>query len=349
MVDSGPAYERGLPFSGSFWDDLPDVARELHRVRDVVVREAASAGGSVGHALEHYVSRPGKLLRPAFVIIGAWSGPAARARGGRAASAPNAPLPERIIEIAAAVETLHLATLIHDDIIDGASTRRGEPALHTLFGARRAVLMGDYLLSRCFTMISGRTSRESAQHLAAAAGHLVRGEIGQLDRHQTPPFSRRGYLRRVTGKTALLFVLSLVTGAREMKAPARDQAALARTGYAVGTAFQIIDDVLDLEADATVLGKPVATDLRAGLYTLPIIEAVEADPGVREVVMPPPASDRQVRDALSAIRASGGLDRAREVAASYTGRARRALATVGEPRVRDTLSVVIERLLGRDY
>ena len=346
MVPTGPASKRGLPFSDPrpsdhpFWAETPDLAADLERVRDAVVEEAGSAGGAIGDALARYVARPGKMLRPGFVVIGSWA--------GRKADA-SSPAPARIIRIAAAIETLHIASLIHDDVIDDADRRRGEPSLHALHGRKHAVLMGDYLLSRCFAMIAEGTERENALRLAAATGHLVRGEINQNFKSKDEALSRRAYLRRIAGKTSMLFTLSLVTGASEADARRREIALLARVGYSVGMAFQVIDDILDMTAHSDALGKPVASDLRSGVFTLPVIEAVARRPEIRETVLAAP-SDRSALDrAVEAIRSAGGVDAARRTAAAYTARARRAIGELASPRQREVLGIVAEKLLGRTY
>ena len=340
MVPAGPANERGLPLSDHpFWSELPQVVPNLERVREIVRGEAASAGGAIGQALEHYVARPGKMLRPGFVLIGSWAG-----KGGSSREASD-----RIVQIGAAIETLHLATLIHDDVIDDADRRRGEPSLHALHGRKQAVLMGDYLLSRCFTMIAEGTERENALRLAAATGHLVRGEINQMFDSSAARFSRRAYLRRIAGKTAMLFGLSLVTGASEAKARQREIALLARAGYNLGIAFQMIDDILDFTAESERLGKPVAADLRSGIYTLPVIEAVRRDEEVRDAVVPPPAHPEDVERAVSLIRRAGGVERARAAATVYTVRARGAIGRLAEAAQRRALMSVADKLLGREY
>jgi heptaprenyl diphosphate synthase len=279
------------------------------------------------------------MLRPGLLLVGAWAGKAD----------PGAEAGERIVQIAAAIETLHLATLVHDDVIDDADLRRGEPSLHALYGRKQAVLMGDYLLSRCFTMIATGTDRENALRLATATGHLVRGEINQMFEAGGDAFSRRAYLRRIAGKTAMLFGLSLATGAAETKAKPREIALLARAGYSMGMAFQVIDDILDFTSHADALGKPAASDLSAGLYTLPVIEAVERDDSVRTLVLPPPADPVSLEKALCAIDAAEGIARARRAAHAYTARARRAISRLVNPRQREVLAIVADRLLDRDY
>ena len=332
-------WDNQADLTARFWSDLPELTDDLGRVHDRIVQEAADAGGALGEALSRYVGRRGKMLRPGLTLLGTWAG---RGQPGKRAS-------KHIIEIASAIETLHLASLIHDDVIDASGERRGEPSLHALYGNRQAVLMGDYLLSRCFSMISRGTKRENAQALAAATGHLVRGEINQMLESGAPRFSRRAYLRRIAGKTAMLFGLGLVVGAREAKAKEHEIALLARTGYSMGMAFQVIDDILDVTGSSAHLGKPVAADLRAGIYTLPAIEAVAADPGVTDALVPPPSSDDQMQASLAAVTRAGGIREARVKAAHYTLRARRAIESLADPDLRGALAMVSARLLDREY
>ena len=334
---SQPLPDGAAPGDG-YWAWHPSLSAELARVHEAVQEQAQTATGSIGHALVQYTARPGKMLRPAFVIIGSWAGTKSQSR-----------LPEHLIQIAAAVEVLHLSTLVHDDVIDDAPVRRGRPALHTLYGRRQAVLMGDYLLSRCFAMISAGTSRENAERLAAATGHMCRGELQQLDDMTNPSLSQRSYRRRIIQKTALLFTASLVVGASEAKARKADQIALARVGYNVGMAFQIIDDLLDFTADEHTLGKPVASDLRAGLYTLPVIAAVGNRPEIRSLLVPPPRSQHEVDRVMESIRMAGGFSAARATALAYTDRAERALLMLSNNEQRDALTRVTRQLLHRTY
>ncbi len=335
-----PASARGSDQeSHPIWSGIPELEADLARVRETVLAEAASAGGAMGDALGRYVTRPGKMLRPGFVLIGAWAG---QQKAGSSAS-------ERTVQIAAAIETLHLATLVHDDVIDDADRRRGEPSLHALHGRKQAVLMGDYLLSRCFSMIGEGTSRENALRIATATGHLVRSEINQMYHPGDERLSRRAYLRRIAGKTAMLFGLSLVTGATENKARSREVVLLGRIGYDVGMSFQIIDDILDFTAHSDALGKPVASDLRSGIYTLPVIEAIAQDPQIRALVVPPPVGAPALEAAVAAVGRAEGIARARARAGAYTARAHREIAKLSDGRQREALTLVTDRLLGREY
>jgi geranylgeranyl pyrophosphate synthase len=335
---SGPLNNPAVSPLDDYWQWQPELLGELHRVQAIVEEQAKSAGGSIGQALVQYTARPGKMLRPAFVILGAWAGPKS-----------GSPLPEHLIQVAAAVEVLHLSTLIHDDVIDDAPVRRGQPALHTLYGRRQAVLMGDYLLSRCFSMIAAGTSRENAERLSTATGHMCRGELQQLDDMTNPSLSRRAYRRRIVQKTALLFTASLVVGANEAKAKRADQVALARIGHSVGMAFQIIDDLLDFTSDQSTLGKPVASDLRVGLFTLPVIEAAINRPEIRELLRPTARTQAEVDRIVAAVERAGGFSSARAAARVYTERAERALRLLSNTAQREAITEVTRRLLDRRY
>ncbi|MFP4551744.1 MAG: polyprenyl synthetase family protein [Spirochaetales bacterium] len=351
---NSPAHSaRGFHVSQhSFWSEFPELHEPLEQVRELIGYHAASARGPVGSALQSFVQRPGKMLRPAMVIIGAWAGK----DGARSNS-----ISKHVLEVATAVETLHLATLIHDDVIDDASRRRGGPTLHTIYGRKHAVLMGDFLLARCFSIIADGTSRENAQRIATATAHIVQGELSQMKDSIDSSLSKRAYLRRIAAKTAMLFGLSLVTGASESKATRREIALLSRIGYSIGMAFQIIDDILDFTANEQEIGKPVASDLRAGLYTLPAIAAAENDPSLATDLLqlgrgeasggngPSQTREEMVESILARIEKARGLTTARESAALYTSRARRAAAGLKNGRQREALRTLIDKLLNRSY
>jgi heptaprenyl diphosphate synthase len=178
---------------------------------------------------------------------------------------------------------------------------------------------------------------------------MCRGELRQIDDALNPTFSRREYRRRIIGKTALLITASLVVGASEAEASRPNLAALARVGYNLGMAFQIIDDLLDFTADSSTLGKPTATDLQSGVYTLPVIEAAAVDPGLAARLRTPPRTPGEVEQALEEIDAAGGFERARAAAREYTARAERALTLLSRRRQRAVLTELTQRLLHRQY
>ncbi len=283
-------------------------------------------------AVERLIDANGKMLRPAFLIMAG--------RFGRR--------PKDLTDLAAAIELLHIATLIHDDVIDEADTRRGVPTLHALYGHKEAVLAGDWLFSRCFRLASDCSSPDNARLLAALIGALCSEEIHQdLERFAWPE-SERNYLRKIAGKTAALFSLALRAGAVETKASSANTAALTRAGYAAGMAFQIMDDVLDYESSVGTMRKPVAKDVREGLCTLPLILAVRGAPRrLRPLLGTTRPDDAAIDSIVAVVRESGALDASKAVAARYTDRAMRELSRLPKGAARDDLHATVERLLSR--
>ena len=285
-------------------------------------------------AVERLVDANGKMLRPAFLIMAG--------RFGRK--------PKDLTDLAAAIELLHIATLIHDDVIDDADTRRGVPTIHALYGTKEAVLAGDWLFSRCFRLASEASSPGNARLLAALIGALCSEEIHQDMERFAWPASERNYLRKIAGKTAALFSLALRAGAVETKASPSVVAALTRAGYDAGMAFQIMDDVLDYGSSEGAMRKPVAKDVREGLCTLPLILALRADPGrIRPLLGSAKPSDAAVEAIVAAVRDSGAMDSARAIASRYTDRAMRELSRLPGGCARDDLHATVERLLSRTF
>ena len=186
------------------------------------------------------------MLRPAFVLL---------------ASRFGMPDKDRMIRIAAAVEMLHMATLVHDDIIDAAPVRRGVPSLHALRGPRTAVLVGDWLFVSCFSLIADLAGHENARSLAHMVARICGSEISQSADKYVLNTSVRRYLRRIAGKTAALFALAFHVGAAESGCEAPLAGLLRRLGYNLGMGFQIIDDILDFTRDRSETGKPTGNDL----------------------------------------------------------------------------------------
>jgi heptaprenyl diphosphate synthase len=332
------------------WAEFPEIRRELDRVQAVILEEVSRPGGTLSRGLRDLLSRDAKLLRPAFTII------AARVQTGGAAAS------DRIIRIAAALELLHAASLIHDDIVDEATTRRGGAALHVQYGSRAAVLMGDYLFSRCFSLVADHAKPGNASMLSAAVGHIITSEIAETQGGEDAEFSIRRYVRRIVGKTAVLFALSFHFGAAEAcddECDPRTVEILRRVGYNIGMGFQIIDDLLDLFGNSRRTGKPMATDLRQGVVTLPIILAANSLQRSRLIRVlnrigrssSPKVMrfwhERMIDQVRNEIAEAGGRDGAMAAARRYTRRAEREIMRLPEGRERVMLSNLTELLLYR--
>lgn len=334
------------------WARFPEIHRELDRVQAVILQEVSRPGGAIARGLRDLAGRDSKLLRPAFTIL------AARIQNGGAAAS------ERVIRVAAALELLHMASLIHDDIVDEAVARRGGAALHVTYGSRAAVLMGDYLFSRCFSLVADHASPENASLLSAAVGHVITSEIAETNGGLESELSVRRYLHRVIGKTAVLFALSFHFGATEACEGECDPAiveVLRRVGYNVGVGFQIIDDLLDLFGNPKRTGKPVATDLRQGILTLPVILAANsaqrsrlirllgkiARRGARSRTLLSLWDNRTIETVKSKIAEVGGRDGALAAAKLYTSRAERELDRLPRSNDHAILKQVAGELLSR--
>jgi heptaprenyl diphosphate synthase len=319
-----------------FWADFPGLVEELDRVSAAMAEAVGSENSVIRDATATLVGGDGKLLRPGLLIVASRFG---KIDGKKRAS------------LAAALEMLHVATLVHDDVIDDSPLRRGLPAAHVRFGKKDAVLIGDYLLSRCFLLAAAYTSPDNAIRLARAISVICTMEIEQdMDRFRADPSVRR-YLRKIMGKTALLFSLACHVGAVEAKAPPLVAERLRRAGYDIGMAFQIIDDILDYEGTADLVRKPVGNDLRAGLATLPLLCALQNDHdgGLAALVSVDRFATAEPAEIIRATEERGGIEGARAYARRYT---ERSLAEIGKlPRgePRNMMERLARKLLERTY
>ena len=328
-----------------FWKDSPQMGAKLAEVEAILIDSLSDPTYPLAEETKALVLSGGKMLRPAFVTIGAGFGASPRGFSSRGKSARG-----KIPHIAAAIELLHTATLIHDDVLDNAEVRRGIPALHTKFGTVNAILAGDWLFSRSFRLIADFADPGSARILARFVGSVCSAEIRQDLGKFSFSTSRREYLRIIAGKTAALFSLALHVGASEAKADPFVIQALRRTGYDMGMAFQVIDDILDYESDGKTLKKPVGNDIREGLCTLPLIFALEeAEADLRPLLSERPLKLPSVKKILGLVATTGALDRARTIALQFTDRARKEISALPECPAKRELSLLCDTLLARTY
>lgn len=318
-----------------FWNDYPSVRTRLEAVVSIMHDTVGSAGFPLGSGLARILEADGKMLRPGFLLLGSEFG---------------AKKNDRLVSLAAAIELLHIATLIHDDILDDAPVRRGKAAFHVQNGAKDAVLTGDWLFAQCFRLAADFSNPDNARTLAAVIGIICSSEIRQdLDKFRYSK-SVRGYLRKIAGKTAALFSLAFLLGAAESGCDTRTVNRLRRVGYDIGMAFQVIDDILDYESTQGVFRKPVGKDLSEGLCTLPLIQALARDQKrIEPLLSSPPFAAETVSRVVGIVRDSGALEDSRAVARRYTERALREIAKLPDKPARDTLRQVAQRLLVREY
>ena len=230
-----------------------------------------------------------------------------------------------LVSAATSVELVHMATLVHDDLIDGAALRRGQPTVARERGADAAVRVGDFLFARAFAELTRTGVPEAVRALAGAALDLSRGEMDQQRAAFDLALTEKAYLARVRRKTASLFSVSCRLGAMVGGGGPEAQERLAAFGEAVGIAFQIFDDILDLGGAPADTGKTRGTDLRGGTVTLPLILALQQDPALARAVELAPHDDELVEALCSRLTAHAGTAMARDRALGFVAAARRAL------------------------
>src|SRR5579859_3567125 len=301
----------------SFLSMLEPVAADLDAVDGVIRRRLDSDVALVRQIAEYIVAGGGKRLRPALLLL------ACGAAGYRG---------EARLQLAAVVEFIHTATLLHDDVVDESPMRRGRRTANTAFGNAAAVLVGDFLYSRAFQMMVEVDNMRVMQVLAEATNTIAEGEVLQLMGSHDPDVDEARYLEVIRRKTAKLFEAAARLGGVLGAASASAEAGLAEYGMRVGTAFQLIDDVLDYSGDADTIGKSLGDDLAEGKPTLPLIYAMRAGSPAQAALVRRAIIDGGREDfagVLEAIRACGALDYASGCARREADAAVEALAPLG--------------------
>ena len=317
----------------SLWNDFSGMPGALEKVSGIIHNSIASKNPIISEGLTSLFNGGGKLLRPGLMLIAA--------RFGK--------VQDKHYKLAAALEILHMATLVHDDVIDDSPLRRGLPALHSRYGKKDAVLVGDFLLSRCFLLASEYTSPENAVNLARAISIICMMEIEQNNDRFKSTLSMRGYLRKIMGKSALLFSLACFTGAHEAKASRDLCQRLRRIGYNIGIAFQVIDDILDYSGNEYQMRKSLGSDINAGLITLPVLCALRKGNSdiLKDIFSRDTFTPEEAKVIFTQVQNCGGVEAAGRYAEHYTNRALRDIAALPPGENRDMLETLTRRLLTR--
>jgi octaprenyl-diphosphate synthase len=285
------------------------IADDMLEVDAVIARRLESGVPLVGEVSRYIISAGGKRLRPALLLL------VSRALGHSG--------PQRF-NLAAVVEFIHTATLLHDDVVDESTLRRGRATANESFGNPASVLVGDFLYSRAFQMMIDAGQMRIMEILADATNVIAEGEVLQLMNMHDAALDEAAYLRVIRSKTAKLFEASARLGAvLAQAAPALEQSC-ADYGQALGTAFQVIDDVLDYEGDAAVMGKNLGDDLREGKATLPLIAAMQRGTAeqrdlIRHAIET--GAVGELHHIVAIVRQTGALDVTRAAAATEAARA----------------------------
>lgn len=285
------------------------VSSEMLEVDRVIAQRLSSEVPLVGQVAQYIIGAGGKRLRPALLLL--------------VSGALGSQHPQRH-SLAAVVEFIHTATLLHDDVVDESTLRRGRDTANEVFGNAASVLVGDFLYSRAFQMMVDIGQMRIMQVLADATNVIAEGEVLQLMNIRDASLDEQAYLRVIRSKTAKLFEASARLAALLAGSDSDTETHCATYGQALGTAFQVVDDVLDYEGDPQELGKNLGDDLREGKMTLPLICTLQrCSPTegalLREAIEK--GHSEHMADILDIIRHCGGLEKARGLAAAEAARA----------------------------
>lgn len=319
----------------NFWDKYTTIQKDLQNVKQVMEQSAKCSQRAMEESLLELMNSGGKMLRPAFVVIGSGFGNVKS---------------KRIYNLAAVIEMLHMATLIHDDIIDNASTRRGALTTQARYGKTFAVFMGDYLFAKCFMLLSKNTSMENMRSISKVISRICTGEIEQFSSRFSTEVSVNQYLRRIAAKTAALFSLSLYVGGHESGCSEKLSRSLMSIGYNIGMAFQIIDDILDYEGNEKVVGKPLGNDIKQGIFTIPLLYALKKDKRrLSKLMSKKNYSEEDISNIIDIVKELGGVEKAKNLAERYTEKAFKGISRLPDCESKNILFEITKGLLNRNY
>jgi geranylgeranyl pyrophosphate synthase len=313
---------------------LAPVQDQIERVEALMRSQADDRHPDLDAALQHLLSSGGKRVRPAVALL----------TGGMLGGDEG-----RLVTLASAIELLHTATLVHDDLIDGAFLRRGIATLNSQWSPAATVLTGDFIFARAAKLAAETDSVAVMRLFAETLATIVNGEITQMFTSRGLA-SRENYDKRIYAKTASMF--ELATAAAAMLSPVDELTTenLRCFGYSIGMAFQIVDDILDFTGEQATVGKPVASDLRQGLITLPALHYLEAypdDPDMAGVLGGNHVGEAVIDRLVASIRQSGAIQRAMDDAQSYIEQALELICRFPKNTQRNALEDLSRYLVSR--
>lgn len=325
-----------------FWENYPEIQEQLIAVNKIIQAEIGKVNCKVGQALRDSFAINGKLLRPALVLLFAKF------------SDQDKKTQKRMLNVAASVELLHNATLIHDDIIDESQMRRGVESIQAKYGKHVAVYAGDYLFALCFKLLSDNgKSMKSLQFDGKTMQGILGGELQQLDHAYDLTLTKEDYLNQINGKTGLLFGLSCFLGTYESGQRITLARKAAEYGELMGQAFQIKDDILDYTVTAKQLKKPVLLDVKNGIYSGPLLFALEHDNDqtLRDLVQKgQDLTSDELLQIERLVNELGGVREATELADELSSKSIKILQQkFPEGKARKDIEQLTEQLLSRTY
>lgn len=316
------------------WMEYPELHEELKQVKTMMHASITIENKQIREAIWAVLESGGKMVRPAYLILfSMWNENRNK---------------EEVHAVAAALELLHVATLLHDDVIDEADTRRGQETISARFGNRVAIYAGDYLLTVCYQLLS-KYSQDLAGIQIPTDGmmRVIEGELSQMEESYKTDVTVQDYLKRIDGKTAQLFMLSCMMGERFSEMGELERAR--HIGNSIGMAFQLLDDILDYEVSSSEFGKPVLEDVAQGIYTLPLIASL---PKCEKELLPLLEKKNQLTapDRLAIQKLvvnAGGVETAKDFASKYTMKAIHQIEKLPEADVKPMLLKITSQLLQR--
>ncbi|HZS15206.1 MAG TPA: polyprenyl synthetase family protein [Candidatus Dormibacteraeota bacterium] len=316
---------------------LEPIAAELREFETRLAATVAQDLGPMSAAMNHIVRAGGKRLRPALVILSAKLGEAQ---------------PDHIYNTAMGIEFIHTATLVHDDLIDDAETRRGMATIHALLGVNPAIIVGDYYFAKGANLTAAIGMPIIDVVISRAVMTICMGELLQLTSKRDYDQSVEEYYRKIERKTAALLAASCHCGGIVARLSEERAGALERFGHHLGMAFQIADDVLDYTATEEQIGKPVGADLRQGTITLPLMYALRdagIEPRLRALLAREPMREEDYDEVVQLVRQSSAVPRAEKHAHEFADRARSELAVFPPSQPRTVLEKVCDYVVERRH
>lgn len=319
------------------WNEFPTLKNELNDTLSLMENSVNLTNKAVQQAVMEMIHSGGKLLRPAYQLLFARFG--------------EQPDRKKAVALAASIEMLHNATLIHDDIVDKADVRRNVPTIAARFGNDVAVYAGDYLFVCCFKLMADyASSMRSLQLNSRSMEKILNGELGQMDTRYNYQITIPQYIENISGKTAELFSLSCGVGALEGGSSEKFAKQAGEIGLNIGIAFQIIDDILDYSQSQEALGKPVLEDVRQGIYSLPLLLALKKEPQLFAYLdKKADMTEADAKAVYQLVQQAEGVTAAQKMAADYTHKALKAISKLpDDPQdTREILRKLTEIILVR--
>ena len=319
----------------NIWNSYPEIKQELIEVLTLMKKNVKCKDKKIEKSIIELIESGGKLLRPAFVLIGSKFGDNDK---------------NKSIPTAAVIEMLHMATLVHDDIVDDSKLRRGQETIQSKYGKDYAVYIGDYLFCVCFKLLATNDSLQAIKVDSRAMSKICMGEVNQLNSRFSMDFSVKDYLSRISGKTAELFSISLYLGAAECNADEKVSKELANIGHNLGMAFQIIDDILDYEGSDKSIKKSAANDLRQGIYTIPLIYAYRSNKDAfKDILGKDHYTEEDVNEIINLVRENKGIEMAKDLAEKYVKKCFKGIDRLPENAYKSVIREIASWLLKRTY